>query len=771
MLFFNKLDHDRYYIGAFACVLIAFVFALSWYQYTLSKEILQRQITQKLNSIRSVRKLEIEEYFKSINIQLISEVHNPSVRAAMADLDAAYGALDNSSLNDEQELQLRTFYEQDFLVRLRLHLSTVEVADFLPRQNAAKYLQYHYIADNRRTDKSMLIKATDGSQYSIVHEKIHSFFKSMNTLSEHYDVFLINMQGDIVYSVDKEVDFATNLLQGPHRNSGLAMLFRRLVSNPTADKPLLQDFTFYDPSFSDPAAFAGQLIFDLNKQAIGALVLQMSDKNINRVMRGEELLLGKTGEALLIGTKDQLIRNDSQLHQDDPDVFYKLLIDQYGSREDVNPKINIVISQIKNHKTPISLLKIDSEAADAIRKDLTGFAQMIDYRGIEVFSAYSPLEIGNGIEWGIIVKQDVADALFDLEGLMVDVTTTIAVFLLFLTPSLIMLYNRYHLPIRQLTRLTRNLKQGKFPSPLPINFAGEIAELSRNIQSISNTMQISNRNILRIVSGDLSDIEEAGDLVSVAITNLVQCQQKLLAEHDQTKQEFALLHSLTNEHLEKLDNLNDEFGQQVAQMDSGQRETILSFKNVVKLQEQSHLMKEVQLSQSRSVLNNLGKLKLRIDDINKSLVGYQRILGSADVLFGEPSQQPTDRDNTESKSTVELLVSQFEANLAQNWVGFDAVNSLVSRIEFEVLQLTKSLEESHSSEQELMDQLPEVTIQADLKVPMNRVFNEIRLLASRLNEVPPRSDPAISDTTTSNHPPDVDTALDDSVGASELTTP
>ena len=572
--------------------------------------------------------------------------------------------------------------------------------------------------------------AEDGSDYSILHASYHEFFKKMNLLLDFYDVFLINIEGEVIYSVEKEIDFATNLRTGQHKNSGIARLFNRLLYPPDKDNPLFQDFSFYAPSASEPAAFAGQLVFDSAGEAIGALVVQISDEKINQVMSGEQLLLGKSGEAILIGTKDQLIRSDSHLHQDDPETFYKQLRNQYAEFPDA--KIEIVINQIINYKTPISLLKIVGGAAEAINKDMAGYEKFPDYRGIDVFGAYSPLDIGNGLEWGIIVKQDVEDALSELDVLIVDILTTISIFLLFLVPLLVMFYNHYHLPIRKLTRLTSNLNQGRFPSPRAINAAGELGGLAMNIETLSSSMQTTNRNISKIAKGDLDIETGSNDLVNVAINDLVSAQRNLLTRQEDTETYAEKLHDFLNEHLNQLEGLSSAIGQQVAEIDEEQKGVAYSFRKLADQLGQSGVRKEVHFSQSRSVSVSLSKLKTRIDEVNKSLVGYQRILGSVGTLLNEDNHR--NPQSSDTGSTLELLISQFEANLALNWTSFDAVKTLLNRVVIEAGQLTDSLAENHASDEALLEQLPDIRSHADLNLQLNKVFSEINLLSSRLAE-------------------------------------
>ena len=58
------------------------------------------------------------------------------------------------------------------------------------------------------------------------HETFHPAYKTLIESKGYYDAFLINLAGDIVYSVFKENDFGTNMMTGPFKDSGLADVYR-----------------------------------------------------------------------------------------------------------------------------------------------------------------------------------------------------------------------------------------------------------------------------------------------------------------------------------------------------------------------------------------------------------------------------------------------------------------------------------------------------------------------------------------------------------------
>ena len=158
-----------------------------------------------------------------------------------------------------------------------------------------------YIANNPYPagERHRLSRADGTVGYHRVHERYHPFFTSILEKGGYYDVFLISMEGDIIYSVFKETDFATNLRDGPYAASSLGAAFRQALKADQGET-VLQDFENYAPSAGDPAAFIASPIFDRSGKKAGVLAFQIPSQPLTTIMSmGADL--GKTGEMLLLG--------------------------------------------------------------------------------------------------------------------------------------------------------------------------------------------------------------------------------------------------------------------------------------------------------------------------------------------------------------------------------------------------------------------------------------------------------------------------------------
>ncbi|HCR86543.1 MAG TPA: hypothetical protein DIV86_07700 [Alphaproteobacteria bacterium] len=176
-------------------------------------------------------------------------------------------------------------------------------------------LQKLYITENSNPlgQKHKLDYATDGSKYSELHKKNHPWIRKFLEEKGYYDVFLINLEGDVVYTVFKELDYATNLNSGEWKDSDLGNAFRAALKGGDEDVHFF-DFKPYAPSANAPASFISKQIVGDDGEVMGVLVFQMPVDNLNAIFSSTSGL-GETGEICLYGA-DYLMRNNSRFSKE-----------------------------------------------------------------------------------------------------------------------------------------------------------------------------------------------------------------------------------------------------------------------------------------------------------------------------------------------------------------------------------------------------------------------------------------------------------------------
>ncbi|MCP1200494.1 methyl-accepting chemotaxis protein [Notoacmeibacter sp. MSK16QG-6] len=173
-------------------------------------------------------------------------------------------------------------------------------------------LQDRYIHSNPNETgkKDELVTADSGDQYDSLHKKYHPGFREHLIDRGYYDIFLFNTEGDLVYTVFKETDYATNLIDGKWADSGLGRVYRAAMELETNDEFVFDDFAPYAPSNGAPASFIATPVIDYKGNKIGVLAYQMPVSAIASIMYNTTGL-GQSGETVLLNQNGVMI-TDSQ---------------------------------------------------------------------------------------------------------------------------------------------------------------------------------------------------------------------------------------------------------------------------------------------------------------------------------------------------------------------------------------------------------------------------------------------------------------------------
>ncbi|MBU0740542.1 MAG: HAMP domain-containing protein [Alphaproteobacteria bacterium] len=167
-------------------------------------------------------------------------------------------------------------------------------------------LQRRYIDENPNPvgEKYNLDSAKKDS-YDRAHRQGHATFLKHLKAQGYYDIFLIDADGNIVYTVMKERDFGTNLLNGPYKDTGLAQVFKKAIASDDPESFANSEFEAYEPSAGAPAAFVAVPII-MNERKLGVLAYQLPNDQLNTIFANTRGL-GQTGETVLVDKSGMLV--------------------------------------------------------------------------------------------------------------------------------------------------------------------------------------------------------------------------------------------------------------------------------------------------------------------------------------------------------------------------------------------------------------------------------------------------------------------------------
>ena len=324
----------------------------------------------------------------------------------------------------------------------------------------------------------------------MVHRKYHPILREFADRFGYHDVFLVDTEGKIVYSVSKETDFATNLLDGPYRESNLAAAFAAVRDAPASDDVRLVDFVHYRPSYDAPASFIATPIDD-GPERLGVLVFQMPVEEIERVMTGNQNWradgLGETGETYLVGP-DFKMRSDSRFILEDPAGYLAALEDAGVSAFD--------LTRIRDFGTSILLQEVRTEAATAALAGETATTLTTDYRGIPVLSSYAPLALQD-LEWAVLAEIDAAEAFAPITKFTRNLALGLTAILLVVLLLLWFVSRRLVAPIVLLDSAARRFTEGEQQVEVPVASGDELGRLSESFNRMFRSIHQQTAELTR----------------------------------------------------------------------------------------------------------------------------------------------------------------------------------------------------------------------------------------------------------------------------------
>lgn len=482
---------------------------------------------KQLTASRESKKREIENYFSSINQQLITFSKNLMVVESMVNFDRAFTELKTTSSNGQSKNGLHEYYQTDFLSRYREHYhAELDVQPLIPDTKVAKILQRQYVLKQAESDIA--------ADYQRFHEQYHPVFEQYQQRLGYHDIFLINPQGDIVYSVFKEIDYATNLLHGGHRDSGLADVFKQALKLQNDDQVAIVDFESYIPSYGEPALFFASQVLD-GDQLLGVVAMQVSIERIDHVMSNNGNWLeegyGNSGETYIVSS-DYGMRSNSRFLIEEPASYFNML-KNIGTAP-------TVVDRIRTLNTSILFQKIETDASRDALAGNSSTRLMLDYRGVPVLTSYSPLNI-SGLKWVLISEVDEQEAFAPLAN----VRSSIINFGLFLFVVLVLIAivvaYRITSPLKTLVNFAKSISRDDFSKRIPVIKPDEIGELSRAFNDMSSTLEVTTVSkayvdqVLHNMTDALFVIKSnSGDFDDLRITTVNKASLDLLgieAEH------------------------------------------------------------------------------------------------------------------------------------------------------------------------------------------------------------------------------------------------
>ncbi len=705
---------------------------LGWQALESGSSALEQQAKNQLVAIRETKKTQIVDYFDTISNQLLTFSNDRMIIDATKSFTKSFKTFPKEANGNTSDYSasLSHYYSDEFgrvfsEKNSGASANTSSLLNQLSKEGQA--LQYHYISSNPNPlgSKEKLDYSKDGSSYSKAHALYHPHIRDFLNKFGYYDIFIVDPDsGNVVYTVYKELDFATSLKNGVYADSGLGEAFREANSASDNDFRTLVDFKTYVPSYNAQASFIASPVFEGNEK-VGILIFQMPVDKINSIMTydGEWLKagLGESGETYLVGG-DGTARSMSRFLIED-EKGYVDMMNGLGENKSI-------LDKIEAYDSNIGLQKINTKGTAAALSGKTEYEIFADYRNINVLSAYAPIDV-LGLNWAILSEIDEKEAFRPVTELKNQIiTSALVIFVVMLSISLAVAFifsGRFVQPIVDMMKGLKQVAKGdlsnRYISARKDELGSMIADLDNLAVDLSDIVSKVTSNSV-VISNSVSDVASG----NANLSQRTQEQASSLEEIASSMEEMASTVNQNTDNAQQADQLasaaRDQAGlsgQVVGNAITAMNEISASSKKIVdiisvidEIAFQTNLLAlnaaveaarageqgrgfAVVASEVRNLAGRSAtaakEIKVLINDsVNKVDEGTRLVGESGDVL----------KEISESVLKVSDIVSEIAAASKEQSDGINQVNTALLQMD-EMTQQNASLVEEAAAASEAMD--------------------------------------------------------------------
>jgi methyl-accepting chemotaxis protein len=701
---FSKFTLKTKLLAAFLCIGILPFAVMAIVALSKADSALSDQAFAQMRSMRDVKKGQVLHYLETIKDQAVTFSEDRMIVSAMDGFAKAFETFrEENELSDQKMADLRqslaTYYNQDFSAAYRDQNDgrSPDVSTIIGLiDNSTVALQYHYIKANSNPlgSKDALSRAGDRSQYSQLHALYHPIIRSYLQKFGYYDIFLVDSDtGKIVYSVFKELDFATSLTNGPYAGTNFAEAFRKANASTSPDTVVVTDFKQYFPSYEAPAGFVASPIFSEGHK-IGVLMFQFPIDNLNRIM-AERAGMGKSGETYLVGG-DYLMRSDSFL----------------------DPQNHSVAASFRHPDKG----KVDTEATRSALAGKTEEKIITDYNGNPVLSAYTPLEF-EGLDWALLAEIDEAEAFAAVKAMQWIASVVAAIGIAAIVIVALLLARSIIRPVQGVVASLTDLAQGEgdLTTRLPVTTHDEIGQLAQRFNEFMDKLQ----NMIK-------DITSGVGTLSSSSTELSAISQQMSASAEQTSGKSETVATAAEEMSANMGSVSaamEQSSTNTSMVASAAEEMTATINEIAKNAEQARSISDQAVSQTRDAgqqmatlgkaAQSIGKVTETITEISEqtNLLALNATIeaaraGEAGKGFAVVANEIKElaRQTADATLDIKKQIHDMQASTGCTVEAIDQIGKVIDNVNEIVGSIATAVEEQSVSTKEIAENISQVSI-------------------------------------------------------------
>jgi len=377
-------------------------------------------------------------------------------------------------VQSKSSLEKRAYHDIEQASRLEkkfiknwFHYRVLDIQNWSVSRLNVDFLE-QLIDDNSRSNTALSTYMQSDEYLHTVLDMQSDIIKVIQNYDYIYDVFLIDTEGNILYTVDKENDLGTNLLHGKYSKTKFANAYLKTISD---KKVHFSDLELYGASNNIVAGFLTTPMFNDNGKLIGALAIQIKLNKIYSLFNDlEDLGHGKEFTHYLVGG-DGLLRSKI-----------------YNESEILKRKINTQQFQLWS-----------KEHGDEGEHKLNEKEHIIVYRdayGENVFGIHQDINILD-VKWALISEAHIA-VIDSVTQKIINKTIVSSLFIMLIVIIISLFISRYIVrPILLLSSATSKFTSGHRSLDLEIKTEDEIGVLAQEFKEMMETIDRSEKEILK----------------------------------------------------------------------------------------------------------------------------------------------------------------------------------------------------------------------------------------------------------------------------------
>ncbi len=539
-------------------VTLTSIIVISYISISTLQNALESKALQQMVSIREVQKSTLENQFNNYRKQIQTMAQSKYVIEAMKSFEKSFKSYPSELLQYEPQItlqqrskELRSYYTGEFSEEFqkRNGIKSDRINEVFSRLSPeAIAFQHAFIADNPNPlgSKHLMDKSAhvERREYAEFHANYHPYFRNFLEKFGYYDIFLVEPEnGRVVYSVFKELDYATSLLDGPYSQSNFAAAFRAVQGSRNSDLVKMVDFDEYYPSYQSAASFLSVPIID-GDEPVGVLVFQIPIDQINTTMTNSgswnSVGLGRSGETYMV-SNDYSMRNDSRLLIEDPDSYFGILQKQNTAAEK--------ITRIRSLQSSILIQNAKSEATIRAIQGEKGTVLVTNYLGNQVLSAFSPLNIPD-VNWAIISEIEEAEVNeYTNELIMLIIAIAILISIVAMLITLFYVRSSLAKPLKQMVAQVQELEITK---TLDLRRKDEIGQIANAIDLFTTRLF----EIVTKIKDRAADISSSSQILAEGSQDLATRTEEQSSSLEETASAMEEMTSNVQQNAESANHAN-----------------------------------------------------------------------------------------------------------------------------------------------------------------------------------------------------------------------